>query len=119
MEQRDAIVKNLREISHFFLSDNKQASVPNPEQKQEEQSSLAQTLPRQEESKEKKLSPKPVVSKAFFAASDNLPKIYHIIHNGDNNAVLFWSIAIAYELIKKGHKTCVIGDKKGIAKIVD
>ena len=121
MEQRDAIVKNLREISHFFLSDNKTASTPQAEQKQEKQpqSAVTQTLPVQEEIREKKPTPKTVVSKAFFAASDNLPKIYHVIHHDDNKSIIFWPGAIGYDLTRKGHKTCVVGDKKSIAKIVD
>jgi len=118
MEQRDAIVKNLREISHFFLSDNKQASAPETDSTQEEQTSLSQTLPAEEKILKTTAVTKPVVSKAFFAASDNLPKIYHVIHHDNNKAIIFWPSAIAYDLTQKGHKTCVVGDKKSMAEVV-
>ena len=118
MEQRDAIVKNLREISHFFLSDSKQASTPSPDSQQNEHAALSQTLPVEEKVTEKSAVTKPVVSKAFFAASDNLPKIYHVIHHDNNRNIIFWPSAIAYDLTRKGHKTCVVGDKKSMAEVV-
>lgn len=118
MEQRDAIVKNLREISHFFLSENKQNEPHHlPEEdkpkKAEKKSALAPNV---------SYSPKPenishLHNPNTLHDAKPLPNIYYTVSQGLSAPVMGALCTVSFELAAMGHRSSIVGSRDAVEKM--
>ena len=127
MEQRDAIVKNLREISHFFLSENKQEQPtkeqkPSPPKASVKQPSRKQPVHTQHKKQEFYDDAQPnTISHLKYPHLQpaNLPTIYYTISQGAAIPMLVTLCSVSLELTSHGHRSSIVGSRESIMQMSD
>ncbi len=114
MEQRDAIVKNLREISHYFLSESesnpqKQTGHKEPLPQPDNLSGLTGDVQNMESEN----------IKYIFNSHTFHPLIQYIVHYDNDLKIAAQVLNVALELTGFGNKTCVVGRYQVIKSLVD
>ncbi|MCB1196673.1 hypothetical protein KDK77_10850 [bacterium] len=104
MEQRDTIIKNLREISHFFLSEH------NPEETVSSVSEEKKPYRKLETSELKQHEPvhRDSVSPVIPLRKHSYPHITYVLANDDELKILFYIYSIAGELLKKNLSSAIV-----------
>ncbi len=112
MEQRDAIVKNLREISHFFLSD----SVAPKKEKAISKEDVSSVKIEDDNVQNDNLTN---ISKFSFRTQNNLPLVNYVLsENKDLLKTVFCVYHIASSLTRNGLKSCVVADRTTIEAVL-
>lgn len=113
MEQRDAIVKNLREISHFFLSESKSNAHPHANQ--------GEPVANHKKPADSEPDELPVESeniKYIFNSHAFHPLVQYVIHYDHEIRVTAQVLNIALELTGFGNKTCIVGKRQIIQSLI-
>ncbi|MDX9701567.1 MAG: hypothetical protein RBU23_00840 [Candidatus Auribacterota bacterium] len=118
MEQRDAIVKNLREISHFFLSENKQ----DESRQKTEQTTLSPAVkPAKKHAEPNRQTNHAVIAPIrhpyFQAAQD--PTIYYTVNHGSSIPMMAALGSVSLELGMFGHRCSIVGTRDSIEKMTE
>jgi len=112
MEQRDAIVKNLREISHFFLSE----AVVSEKEKVVSGENIVPVKPVSDNAQHDNLTN---ISKFSFRTQNKLPLINYVLsENKDLLKTVFFVYHTALSLTRNGFRSCVVADKKTIRDVL-
>ncbi len=130
MEQRDAIVKNLREISHFFLSENKQEQSSDEKKPSEPVRAAAKQpakkqpahTPQKKQQFYNGASPTPnSISHLKYPCLQpaHLPTIYYTISQSASMPMLVTLCSVSLELSSQGHLSSIVGSRESIMQMSD
>ncbi len=112
MEQRDAIVKNLREISHFFLSES---STPKKVAVGSEKKVVPVTVSETNTHNDNLTN----ISKFSFRTQNSMALVNYVLsESSDLLKTVFCVYQIASSLTRSGFKSCVVADRKTIEDLL-
>ncbi|RJP59869.1 MAG: hypothetical protein C4541_05290 [Candidatus Auribacter fodinae] len=117
MEQRDAIVRNLREISHFFLSESKPEAASAVAQPQASAQPVDPSKKNAVSHPKNGIQPEKQQNPSLYALPDEFvqnepqkePAVIYLVHNGEQQRILETAYRIGLRLAHHNIRCSIIG----------